>query len=136
MNKLRTRLILLTLGGSIFSILLVSIITNINVLRNFDRYMEKEQENRLEEILQLVEQSYSREEGWTEDTLESIRTSPLIHNFDIEIKDKNNNIIFTHYMENSMVQMHKEMMGRMGRGMMRGNHYRMMNSGPRGKIMS
>lgn len=128
MNKLRTRLILLILGGAIFSIVLVSIITNITVLKNFDLYMRNEQENRLEEVVQLVEQSYTSNNGWTEAALKNISISPLIRNFDIEIKDENNNPIFTYYMENKMIQMHNDMMGRMGNGMMRGRGSGMMGS--------
>ena len=128
MNKLRTRLILLILGGSLFSIALVSIITNITVLRNFDIYMKNEQEQRLKEVIKIVEQSYDLNNGWTQEAIDDINTSPLIHNFDIEIKDQNNNPICTHNMENTMIQMHNEMMGRMGNSMMQ-MHNGMMGNG-------
>jgi len=81
--------------------------------------MRNEQENRLEEVVGLVEQSYTLNNGWTEAALENISISPIIYNFDIEIKDENNNPIFTYYMKNTMIQMHNEMMGRMGNDMMR-----------------
>ena len=127
LNKLRTRLILLILGGTIFSIVLVSIIANITLFNKFDLYMRHEQEHRLREIIKLVEQSYIQNEGWTEKTLENIRVSPLINNFDIEIKDQKNNIIFTQNMDNSMIRLHHDMMQRMEHNML-GSHYNMMGN--------
>ncbi|ABW19701.1 sensor histidine kinase [Alkaliphilus oremlandii] len=121
MNRLRTRLTLLILGGAVFSILLVSIIANGTILKNFDTYMEKEQEKRLESFLQLVKESYASNNGWTKGTFNEIRNSSLTRNFDIEIKDADNNLVFTSSMENTMVQMHNEMRNRMGHGMMRRN---------------
>ncbi|SDK09374.1 sensor histidine kinase [Natronincola ferrireducens] len=123
-NKLRTRLILMTLGGAVFSILLVSIITNITVFNRFEDYMQREQENRVEEVIRIIEESYAVNGGWTEEAIYYIDISYLIHSFDIEIKDKENNIVYTHYMENNMLQMHNQMMGRM--------RHPMMGRGPRG----
>ncbi|AKL93988.1 signal transduction histidine-protein kinase BaeS [Clostridium aceticum] len=117
-NKLRTRLILMTLGGAAFSIFLVSIITNVTVLSRFEAYMQREQENRVEEVIRLIEESYTVNGGWTEATIYNINVSHLIHTFDIEIKDEQNNIVYTHYMENNMIQMHNQMMDRMGHPMM------------------
>ncbi|AOY76473.1 sensor histidine kinase [Clostridium formicaceticum] len=132
-NKLRSRFILMILGGAIFSIVLVSIITNITLFRKFDLYMRDEQGKRLEEVVQLVEQSYAFHNGWTEGALENIRLSPLIDNFDINIRDAEDHLIFTHYMESTMIQMHNEMMGKMGQGMMGRNHFGMMRNNSRGE---
>lgn len=133
MNRLRTRLTLLILGGAVFSILLVSIIANGTILKNFDTYMEKEQEKRLESFLELVRESYASNNGWTRATFNEIRNSSLIRNFDIEIKDGDNNLVFTYNMENTMVQMHNEMMNRMGHGMMRRSSQSILDQNLRGE---
>ncbi|SNS06790.1 Signal transduction histidine kinase [Anaerovirgula multivorans] len=127
-NKLRTRLILLILGGAIFSIILVSVITNITLFGKFDLYMRDEQENKLGEVIQLIEQSYVLNNGWTDRALDNIRISPIIYSFDIEIRDQDNHLIFSEYMENAMIRMHSEMSARMGHGMMRRNHSNMVQN--------
>ncbi|SCY21992.1 sensor histidine kinase [Alkaliphilus peptidifermentans] len=132
-NKLRIRFILMTLGGAVFSILLVSIITNITVFSRFEVYMQREQENRLEEVINLIEESYAVNGGWTEETLYNINISHLIHSFDIEIKDEQNNIVYTHYMDNNMIQLHNQMMGKMGHPMMGRGSRGMMNQNIRGE---
>lgn len=126
MNKLRTRLILLILGGAIFSIILVSVITNITLFGKFGSYMRGEQENRLVEVVQLIEQSYALNNGWTERALDNIRISPIINSFDIEIRDQDNNLVFSRYMGNAMIRMHNEMASRMGHGVMGRNSGGMM----------
>lgn len=121
-NKLRTRLTLLILGGTIISILLVSIITNITLFQKFDSYLQSEQENRINQIVELIKKSYRVNGGWTEESLLNIKASPFISNFDLTIKDINGNIIFTHYMKRNMMKMHMGMMGRMGKGFMGGRN--------------
>lgn len=127
-NKLRARLILLILGGAIFSIVLVSVITNITLFGKFDLYMRDEQKNRFREVVQVIEQSYELNNGWTDRALDNIRISPIIHGFDIEIRDQDNNLIFSRYMGNAMIQMHNEMSARMGHGMMGRNRGGMMHN--------
>ncbi|RKD30609.1 sensor histidine kinase [Thermohalobacter berrensis] len=117
-NRLRTRLTLFILGGTIFSIILVSIISNITLFNKFDLYMKKEQKNRIKELTHLIKESYEPEVGWTIDSLENIATSSLIKNFDIVIRDNKGNVIFTHYVQNNMMRMHIEMMRKMGHSMM------------------
>jgi len=117
-NKLRTRLILLILGGTILSIALVSVITNINIRKKFDLYMRNEQGDRLGSVIELAEKSYSINQGWTREAFNNILISSLIDDFDIEIKDNYDNIIFKSYMEGTVAKGHHEMMKRMGHGMM------------------
>ncbi|KPU27300.1 histidine kinase [Caloranaerobacter sp. TR13] len=128
-RKLRTRLILIILGATFLSIILVSIITNITLFRKFDIYMKDELTNRVNEIIGLIKYTYSIDNKWTEKNLNNISKSPLINGFDIVIKDLDGNIIFTHYMESDMFEMHNEMMGKMGYDMMR-KMDRFMMGGP------
>jgi len=124
-NKLRTRLILLLVGGAIISILLVSIITNITVFRRFDSYMRKDQGIRVKEIVVDINNAYS-EGQWSQDRLQALRQSVIGKNFDITIRDTNENVIFSSYMGNEMIKQHREMMQRMGNRMMGPKHGGMM----------
>ncbi|WIF95408.1 sensor histidine kinase [Caminicella sporogenes] len=117
-NKLRTRLTLFILIGTIFSIAIVSIITNITLFQKFDYYLKSEQENRINQIVRHVKESYRVNGGWNEESFLNIEASPFISNFDLTIKDNNGNIIFTHHMKRNMMKMHMKMMGRMGKGFM------------------
>lgn len=126
LNKLRTRLILWILVGTFLSITLVSILTNINVLRKFELYMENEQDDRFQSVVQLVQNAYTTNQGWTREVFNTIAASPLIDSFDIEIKDNNDTIIFSSYMESEVIDYHHNMMNRMGRSMMGGRGHGMM----------
>ena len=129
LNRLRTRLILWILVGIFLSITLVSILTNINVLKKFETYMKNEQDDRFQSVVQLIQNSYAANQGWTRETFNTIAVSPLINSFDIEIKDNNNTIIFSSYMESEVIEHHNNMMNRMGRGMMgRRGHGMMMRN--------
>lgn len=127
-NKIRTRLVMLILGGAILSIILVSIITNFTLFNEFDLYMRSEQKNRLQEILQLAEQSYGIKGSWGVEAINNIAISPLVNDFDIVIRDESNNVVLTQYMENTTVKMHNEMMRRMGPSMRGRNHTNMNGS--------
>ncbi len=117
-NKLKSRLILLIMGGAIFSIVLVSLITNIRFFKEFDIYMGKGQEQKIEEIVNMIHQAYVTDKAWSNRVLQYINFSPLINNFDIVIKDEKGKILFENYLENTMLNHHNMMMQRMGQGMM------------------
>lgn len=121
-NKLRTRIILLLLLVSVFSILFVSIITNITVFNKFDTYMKSEQENKIGQIINLLENNYESCDGWTNENLYNISLSPLIKDFDILIKDSDDNPIFKSSMESDMMRHHRKMMKMMGKGMGQGRN--------------
>ncbi|ABR47311.1 integral membrane sensor signal transduction histidine kinase [Alkaliphilus metalliredigens QYMF] len=114
-NKLRTRLTLLILGGTIFSILLVSLITNFTLFNRFDQYRKSQQENQLEEVIQLITESYRLNNGWTQNALDNILVSPYLNRLDLLIKDEGENVILNHTMGAGMMKYHNEMMGRMRR---------------------
>jgi len=118
LSNLRTRITLLILGGTIISIVLVSIITNISLFRNFNAYMENEQQNRIEQIIEVIKSSYTTDNGWTQRDLNNIEVSPVIKDFDIVIRDSRGKVVFNHGMEYSMFEMHKQMMKMMSSNMM------------------
>lgn len=119
-KKLKTRIIMMILGAIIISIALVSIVTNITIFRKFNLYMKDEQAERVKDIVEMINKSYSVESGWTNKALNNINASPLIDAFDIVIKDEDENIIYTHYQQSDMIEMHNQMMRSMGHSMMGG----------------
>lgn len=118
MNKLKTRLILLIMGGSIFAIVLVSFITNFTFFKEFDTYMEDSQEEKVEGLLNMIQRAYTIDNAWSSRALDYINLSPLINNFDLVIRDQEDRIIFQKFLDDSMVDHHNRMMERMDRGMM------------------
>lgn len=121
-KRLRTKFIILMLSVTILSVLLVAIITNITIFKKYNTYMEEEHTDRIKNIVSMVEYSYSLDNNWSDKVLRSINNSRLIDNFDIQIKDEKGNIVFENYVDNNMLRMHNQMMGRMGKGMMRGSN--------------
>lgn len=126
-KKLKTRFIISMISIAILSVFLVGIITNITIFKKFNDYMEEEQVDRIEDIVKMVEYSYSIDNSWSNRVLKNIANSHLIDNFDIQIKDKNGEVVLENFMNNNMMRMHNQMMGRMGRGMMRGSSRSQIN---------
>lgn len=126
-KKLKTRFIISMISIAILSVLLVGIITNITIFKKFNTYMEEEQIDRIEDIVKMVEYSYSIDNSWSNRVLTNIANSQLIDNFDIQIKDENGEVVLENFMNNNMMRMHNQMMGRMGRGMMRGSSRNQIN---------
>jgi two-component system, OmpR family, sensor histidine kinase BaeS len=100
----------------VVSILIVSIISNKMIDNQFNQYLSAEHKSRVNKIISLVEDLYL---GWVEDkpTLnEEITRYAVLENFYIEIRNSQNNRIFTsgksHLMDNNMMN---PMMGDMMR---------------------
>lgn len=113
-NKLRTRLILFMVGVTVFSIVLVSIITNITLFSQFDIYMGEEQAYKIKEMVYFIEDTYKEDNQWSGRVLEKIRFYPLLKEVEIKIRDKGNKIVFNHAIESDRMIIHREMMERMG----------------------
>ncbi|MFA5524639.1 MAG: ATP-binding protein [Tissierellales bacterium] len=125
--KLKTKFIISMISIAILSVLIVGIITNITIFKKFNTYMEEEQADRIEDIIKLVEYSYSIDNSWSNRALNNIANSRLINNFDIQIKDEKGEVVLENFMNNNMKRMHNQMMGRMSGGMMRGNSRSQIN---------
>lgn len=122
LKKIRAKLILLTVGSTLLSILLISFIMNIAIFHRYNRYLENEQMQAHQDIIDLVIKSYRLNNGWKSDAIDIINFSPIIHNYDIVIKDDNDKFIYEHILESSMIDVHNEMMGKMGHAMMGRDH--------------
>lgn len=125
--RLKTRFIVSMISIAILSVFLVGVITNITIFNKFNTYMEEEQADRVEDIIKMVEYLYSLDNSWSDRVLSSIWDSQLIDNFDIQIKNENGEVVFEYFMNNNMMRMHRQMMGSMSRGMMRGSFRRQLN---------
>lgn len=120
MKKLKTKIIILMLSVAILSVVLVAVITNLTIFNKFNTYMEEEHADRISDIVKMVEYSYSIDNSWSNKVLRNISNSSLIDNFMIQIINENGNVVFENNVDNSMMRMHNQMMGRMGKRIMRG----------------
>ncbi len=126
-NKLKSRLILLIMGGAIFAIALVSIITNVTLFNQFDIYMATKQDKKIDAVVDMIYKAYITDGYWSNKVLQYISLSPLTSDFDIVIKDSKDSIIFEDVLDDTMVSHHNRMMQRMGHGMMRKNYSNSMD---------
>ncbi|WP_026894463.1 sensor histidine kinase [Clostridiisalibacter paucivorans] len=117
-QRLKARTTIMFLATTLVAIFLVSIIANITIFQKFNMYMEEEQEDKIKSIIELVEYAYSLDKQWNRRVLENIDVSPVINGFDIVIRDIRGDVIYNQDMTNSMMEMHRRMMGGMGHGMM------------------
>lgn len=117
-QRLKARTTIMFLATTLVAIFLVSIIANITIFQKFNMYMEEEQEDKIKSIIELVEYAYSLDKQWNRRALENIDVSPVINGFDIVIRDIRGDVIYNQDMTNSMMEMHRRMMGGMGHGMM------------------
>lgn len=119
-NHLRTRIIILMIIAALISVITIGIISNITLFNKFDQYLSEEKEDRIEEVIEFIEESY-RAEGWTANTQEIIELSPMTEGFDLLIEDNQGNIVISKRINKN--SMHEHMMGNgMGMGMMWGRN--------------
>ena len=119
-NKLRTRITILMIVAALISVITIGIISNITLFNKFDRYLEKEKQNRINKVVEFIEGNYSTTDKWTQQEIESILMSPIIEGFDLLIKNNSNETVLVKKMKNSFSNMDKRMMNSMGHGMMGG----------------
>lgn len=109
----------------IVSILIVSLISNKMIDNHFNQYLSEEHKSRVNNIVRLVDELYSKQAGVTVSDNEVIMRYAVMENFYIELRDKEDNRIFTsgkdHLIPNNM--MNSMMGGMMGR--MMGGYYNM-----------
>lgn len=127
MKKLKTKIIILMLSVAILSVVLVAVITNLTIFNKFNTYMEEEHADRISDIVKMVEYSYSLDDSWSNKVLRNISNSTLIDKFQIRIINENGNVVFENNVDNSMMKMHNQMMGRMGKRIMRGSDINKLN---------
>ena len=125
-NKLRTRLTLLMVGVTMFAIVLVGALTNITLFDKFDIYMRDEQDYKMQEIVNFIEDTYEEDNQWSDKVLEKIESYPLLRDAEIIVKDNNNKIILNKTMESDMMTLHNEMLEQMGHSIFGGTGHGMM----------
>lgn len=125
-NKIRTRLILIIVSAIIFSIVSVSLIIRFSLSDEFDKYRIEEQNKEFEDILNIVVENYKRNYKWNYKNLKELEKYSILNNYDITIKDKDNNIIYLDLMDNHMFNMHMSMMSKIN-GFMKDKISNMMN---------
>ncbi len=116
-KKIRPRLILLTVGSTLVSILFISFLTNVTIFQRYNRYLQQEQARDHQEIIELAVRSYQIHDSWRLNDTNYLDFSPIIHNYDIEIRDMRGKLVYSHKLEASMIALHNEMMKQMGHSM-------------------
>lgn len=115
-NHLRSRITILMIIAALISVITIGIISNITLFNKFDEYLGKEKENRVDEVIKLIKENYKKD-GWSQKTSENIKLSHLVKEFDILIRDEQNDI-FLSQKRNSNSNIHEHMMNnQMGMGM-------------------
>lgn len=90
-KKLSLGFILAVLG----SIILASIISNYTVEEKFKEYLVDEHKTRIENVVKLIDDLYSSQEGASEINTDEIQRYAELQELYIEIKDTSNNIIYS-----------------------------------------
>ncbi|MDR5659286.1 ATP-binding protein [Serpentinicella sp. ANB-PHB4] len=122
--KLRTRLVLFIVGGAIITIVLISVLINMRLFTEFDQYMIQEHDNKVQHLIEMIEQVYKVNDGWEAGALKNIELSAYIDEFDITIRDRNENVLMEKNMPTDTLREHQWMMGRIGRHRFFGNWHR------------
>ncbi len=90
-KRLSLGFILAVLG----SIILASIISNYTVGEKFKEYLVDEHETKIENVVKLIDDLYSSQEGTSEINTDEIQRYAELQELYIEIKDTNNNNIYS-----------------------------------------
>lgn len=112
-KKIRSRLIIIIFCAIVFSIISVSTIIKYSIEKKFDDYLGKEQQNKINSILEKIRISYEIEGGWSTESLQYIlRHSPSFNEYEIIVEDNNENIVYKQELtkltkENYMIMLNK-----------------------------
>lgn len=87
-KSLRRKLPLLFVAVSIVSVLIVSIVTNVTILSEFNSYMLSSQDNRNTGIIDSLSMIYKANNGWNSAAIDEIRNSPVFSNINLVIRDR------------------------------------------------
>ncbi|KNF07027.1 signal transduction histidine kinase [Gottschalkia purinilytica] len=98
------------LATVIGSILIVSIISNFMIDKRFNQYLSQEHNKKIKKLRSLVEDLYNDDLQLSSDDLEQISRYSIMEEFYIEIRNSENQIIFTSGKSNLA---HKKMMNSM-----------------------
>ena len=113
----------------IFTVLIISILSNLVIKNEFTKYKEKQQIEKIEEIVDLIEEQYDvKKDMWNEDSINKIGMEALNEGYIIKIYNKDNSILWDAKTAN--MQLCKEVMDEICKVME--NDFRAGN----GKIMS
>lgn len=118
--KLSKKFTLFFISSILFSIIITSFISNIMINNKFENYLTDEHQNRLDQISNNLNQLYNKNGCVLHQN--EINSYASLENVYIEIRDLNDNILYTSTNNNKMGMghMHKRMM--MSHGMYEGNY--------------
>lgn len=92
--SLKRKLPILFVAVSLISVIIVSIVTNITIQKQFDKYMQTNQDKRNSNIVESLSTIYKANGGWSESAVYDIMRSPTFRDINIKVKDMKGNIVF------------------------------------------
>ena len=99
--SLRTKLSTAFVGVALISILLLSILANIFLEKQFKEYVMDKQERRNRDIVSLISQQYKGDGKWAAGTVEDIGINALEEGLVIKVRDASGNIVWDAEVHNS-----------------------------------
>lgn len=79
----------------VFTVLLISILSNLVIKNEFTKYKKKQQVIKIEEIVESIEEQYDvKENKWNEESINNIGMSSLHEGYIIKIYNKNKSILW------------------------------------------
>lgn len=111
-KSLKQKLPLLFVFVSLISVLIVSIITNITIQRQFNTYVLQNQDKRNASIIESLSRIYVSYGGWNNSAVTEIKNSGTFGDINLTVRDENKYPIFRVNSINGMMMRHMRMMNR------------------------
>ena len=105
-SKLSISIVIIVL----FTVLLISILSNLTIKNQFTKYKEKQQVMKIEELVDAIEHQYdAKENKWNEESIYNIGMSALHEGYIIKIYNKNKSVLWD--AEDANMQLCNEVIG-------------------------
>ena len=93
--SIRKKFIIIFIFTIITSLVIVSTISNLMISNRFNTYLESEHKSKVENIAKTIEKLFIEDRGFSNEDIQEISLYAVLENVYIEIKDINNNLIFS-----------------------------------------
>lgn len=111
LSSLKRKLPALFVVVAVISVIIVSIVTNITILKEFNNYMQGNQEKRNAGVVNTLSRVYKANSGWNDSAIRDISESETFEGMNIKVRDTNGRMVFRLNTINTMMGGHMRMMG-------------------------
>lgn len=105
-RSFKSNLIVYSLTIILISVLLNSLFSSFFILRKYDDYLDTFQERRVNELIEVLKEDYSKKGIWDESILDTIKKFKIASDFTIELIDSKNNIVLRIAPQSSLFDRH------------------------------